>query len=106
VGNGVDFLWTYQSLTTGPWSGRVWHERRAEIRANLPVRELSDHSSFVPCSLRLDGLVAKCVELSLGRFSSGKGKTTSYGGAAAGVESLAKNGREPLDYLPQTALEG
>lgn len=36
-----------------------------KIRASLPVHELSERGSFVPRSLRLDGLVAKCLELTL-----------------------------------------
>ncbi len=34
-----------------------------KIRANLPVHELSDRGSFVPRSLRIDGLVVKCLDL-------------------------------------------
>jgi DMSO/TMAO reductase YedYZ molybdopterin-dependent catalytic subunit len=41
-------------------------KEKPEVRANLPVHELSDQGSFASRSLRLDGLVAKCLELTLG----------------------------------------
>ena len=36
-----------------------------EIRASLPVHELGDHESRVPCSVRIDGLVIAPLDLTL-----------------------------------------
>ena len=36
-----------------------------KIRTSLPVHERSDHESIAPLSLRIDGLVAECLDLRL-----------------------------------------
>ena len=55
---------TYLPLTFGPWSGRVEDvKEEPKIRASLPVHEPGDHRSHAPRSVRIDGQVVNCIDL-------------------------------------------